>query len=74
MDFSEDDVIGIVSAAIGSPVTADASSSNNDDWDSLAHLAVLDGLDQKWPGVTSRVPDLSRAESVREIVDILDRS
>lgn len=67
----EDDVIEIVTEAVGGTITAESSSGNHDDWDSLAHLSVLDGLDQKWPGITGKYPDLSSAESVAEIVAIV---
>jgi len=71
-----DKVIEIVAEAIGVPVEslgANSSSGNVNGWDSLGHLAVLDGLDQAFPGITSRAPELSSAESVAEIVDILNR-
>jgi len=66
----------IVASALGvdvSAVTADSSSGTLDAWDSLGHLAVLDGLDKAFPGITSTAPELGTAESVSEIVAILER-
>lgn len=65
------DVIAIVSEAVGIEATAESASGREPAWDSLSQIAVLDGLDQAWPGITAKYPALSSAESVAEIVAIV---
>ncbi len=72
----EDAVIEVVSEALGVPaasLTRESSSGTVDAWDSLGHLAVLDGLDQRFDGITSKAPELASAESIAEIVEVVQR-
>jgi acyl carrier protein len=72
----QDQIIAIVAGAIGvqsSSLDKNSSSGNTPGWDSLGHLAVLDALDKEFPGITGKAPELSGAESISEIVEVLNR-
>ena len=43
------------------------------EWDSLGHLAILQALDEAFGPVSSDVPELSDAESVRQILEAVSR-
>lgn len=54
-----------------SQITADTTSSEVEEWDSLGHISILTRLDALLDDVTERVPDLATATSVPEIVTLL---
>ncbi len=70
----DDEVMAIVADALGVPrdaISPGSSSGNISAWDSLGHIAILDALDAKFPGITSRQPGLGSAESVGEILALV---
>lgn len=72
----ESEVIEIVAQALGVPADSlDAASSSGtvEAWDSLGHLAVLEALDRRFDGITSKAPELGNAESIAEIVEVVQR-
>lgn len=67
----EEQIIALVAQCLGvrpDSLSMESSSGNVVSWDSLGHIAILDALDAKFPGITSRHPGLSQAESVSEIL------
>ncbi len=74
MNVTLDDLQPLFVNALGvrlDSIKLTSTSSSLDGWDSLGHLALLSELDRAYPGVTSRVPGLGTAQSVSEILDLL---
>lgn len=70
----DEKVMALVALALGVPrnaISLESSSGNISAWDSLGHIAILDALDAEFPGITSRQPGLGSAESVSEILTLV---
>jgi acyl carrier protein len=52
-------------------VGPDSSSENISDWDSLGHITILGMLDDETDGASADLVDLTQANSMGEIIQIL---
>ena len=52
-------------------ISLDSSSENVENWDSLGHITILGMLDDATNGASADIVDLTQANSVAEIVQIL---
>ncbi len=69
-----EDILNIISSSTeieSSKVNINTSSENLEEWDSLAHLAILTAIDKKTNGKTASISNLSEATSVDSILEIL---
>ena len=66
----------IISAAIEPEraIDIDSSSDNTPEWDSLGHLSILSSLDARTAGATSELDDISEADSIQKLIDVLSSS
>lgn len=72
--ITENEVIGVIASSLEvdlSKITATTSMDAIEQWDSLAHLAILAALDEKLEGRASKVRTLAEAGSVDAIVKSL---
>jgi acyl carrier protein len=71
---TKDDVIANMEGALeleeGS-LNMDTTIGSIDEWDSLGHLSILSSLDVLFNGSVSPIANISQAESVEEIINIL---
>jgi hypothetical protein len=70
----DEKIMALVALALGVPrdaISLESSSGTVSAWDSLGHIAILDALDVEFPGITSRQPGLGSAESVSEILALV---
>ena len=63
----------LVTVAIESerPIDMESSEENTPEWDSLGHLSILSSLDERTSGATSDLDNISEADSIEKLVDIL---
>ena len=63
----------LVTVALETERTIDMESSeeNTPEWDSLGHLSILSSLDERTSGATSDLDNISEADSIEKLVDIL---
>jgi hypothetical protein len=55
-------------------ITGNSSSETIEQWDSLGQISILAQLDDTYPNVTERIPQLATATSVSEILRLLTES
>ena len=55
-------------------VSENASRENTEGWDSVVHLSLLGLLEDELPGVLDRLPKLAEAQSVTEILQLINGS
>ena len=53
------------------PIDMESSEENTPEWDSLGHLSILSSLDERTSGATSDLDNISEADSIEKLVDIL---
>lgn len=53
------------------PIDKESSEENTPEWDSLGHLSILSSLDERTSGATSDLDNISEADSIEKLVDIL---
>ena len=64
----------IVSLSIQTPlkkINDNSSAKKHEEWDSLAHLALLVSLDKKTKGKSSRIPGLANTLDLKKIKVLL---
>lgn len=68
-------VLQIITEAFGlkEQISEDDSMETIEEWDSLGHLTMLTALDKEFQGRLAEIRDLASANSVKKIVDILER-
>jgi len=69
------ELIGIIENALeldGNCLTIDSTSDDWEEWDSLGHLSVLVALDEFFHGKIADIEEMSTANSVKKILQILD--
>jgi len=52
-------------------LSMDTSMGSIEQWDSLGHLSILSSLDILFDGLIAPIANISKAQSVNEILDIL---
>jgi len=68
----ENEILKLLSVALGTDVSIESTSLDIDEWDSLGHLSILQELDMKYDNITDRAPGLASVSSVKEIVDLVN--
>ena len=71
--IKKEQVIKIISKALGVKVNEKSKTSNIEKWDSLGHLQILAALDNYTKGKSSKIKKLSEAFSVKEIIRLLTK-
>ena len=69
--IKKEQLIKIISKALGAKVNEKSNTENINKWDSLGHLQILAALDNHTKGKSSKVKELSGAFSVKEIIRLL---
>jgi acyl carrier protein len=70
----EDKIIEIIKKALEcDQITAESSTSNVSEWDSLGHLSVLSALDEATNGRVSEIRDFNDVQSVQDIVRVFEK-
>ena len=75
MDKSK--LFSIFSEAIGTEINQisfETSSDNTPDWDSLGHLTFLSALDEETNGKTTEIAELTNANNLQQVFDILTKN
>ena len=54
-------------------VAVEDSMNSIEEWDSLGLLNILSALEKKYGKAVTKIPELSRVQSVQEIINILKR-
>lgn len=71
MDDVENEVLAVVSRALGGiPLTSDSSTENVAEWDSLAYLVVADEIERNF-GLTVSSENYDRFGSISEISQLV---
>ena len=52
-------------------ITFDSSVKNVEEWDSLGHLSILVALDKRFGGKVANIREMSSADSVNKIIQLL---
>lgn len=71
--IKKEQVIRIISKALGVKVNEKSKTNNIEKWDSLGHLQILAALDNYTKGKSSKIKELSEAFSVKEIIRLLTK-
>lgn len=64
-------VISIISKSVRQKVDNKSNANNIENWDSLAQLNILASLDKFTNGKSSKIQQLTDANSVKSIIQIL---
>lgn len=64
-------VISIISKSVRQKVDNKSNANNIENWDSLAQLNILASLDKFTKGKSSKIQQLTDANSVKSIIQIL---
>ena len=72
--ITKNKVLQLISKSVGEKVDILSTSSKIEKWDSLAHLHILSSLDKLTNGKSSKIDSLSSANSVKIILNILDKN
>ena len=72
--LTEIKVINIISKFVGEKVDLKSTSSQIENWDSLAQLNILASLDKLTKGKSSKLDKLTDATSVKTIINILTKA
>ena len=74
--ISKKDIFRIIAKSLKTPqnqITEKTSSKNQEDWDSLSQLNILIALDKELSGKARNIKELSDADSVKKIIQILNK-
>lgn len=71
MLHSKQDLLSLVSKALGVEVNHDSSSENTPEWDSLGQLQLMQELDSETGGRSSDIDRIFTMTSVRELEEAL---
>tara|TARA_B100000989_G_scaffold298801_1_gene289958 strand:- start:928 stop:1179 length:252 start_codon:yes stop_codon:yes gene_type:complete len=74
--ISKKDIFRIIAKSLKTPqnqITEKTSSKNQEDWDSLSQLNILIALDKELSGKARNIKELSDADSVKKILQILNK-
>ena len=74
--ISKKEVFKIIAKALNvseKKINEKVSFNNFEQWDSMSHLNILIALDNKLSGKAQKIQDLSEANSVKKIIQILDK-
>jgi acyl carrier protein len=71
--MKKNEILKIISKALGQKVTESSNIKNTKKWDSLGHLQILASLDKSTKGKSSKIDKLSTATSIKEIVKLLEK-
>ena len=55
-------------------ITIDTVATDIETWNSLGHLSILSNLDKEFEGKVASIKMLARAESVKEILQLLNEN
>ncbi len=66
-------VISIISKSVRQKVDNKSNANNIENWDSLAQLNILASLDKFTKGKSSKIQQLTDANSVKSIIQILTK-
>jgi acyl carrier protein len=69
--MQKNEILKIISKALGQKVTENSNIKNTKKWDSLGHLQILASFDKITKGKSSKISKLSSANSVKEIIKLL---
>ena len=71
--LKEKDIINIIKKALktSSKINSKTSSDDIEEWDSLGHLNILLALEKKVSSKITRINQLSNANSIKKILDLL---
>ncbi len=64
-------IINIISKSVRQKVDNKSNANNVENWDSLAQLNILASLDKLTKGKSSKIHQLTEANSVKSIIQIL---
>ena len=70
--MKNDQILKVISKALGQKVTERSNIKNTKKWDSLGHLQILASLDKHTKGKSSKISKLDEAFSVKQIIKLLD--
>jgi len=74
--ISKKDIFRIIAKSLKAPqnqINEKTSSKNQEDWDSLSQLNILIALDKELSGKARNIKELSDADSVKKIIQILNK-
>jgi acyl carrier protein len=73
-DSTEQEIVGIIANAIkidANSLTAESTSNDIEEWDSLGHLGILRDLDKFYGGKIAGIKEMAQADSVGGILQLL---
>mgnify|MGYP001159539661 CR=1 FL=1 len=73
-DSTEQEIVGIIGNALkidANSLTAESTSNDVEEWDSLGHLAILRDLDKFYGGKIAGIKEMAQVDSVGEILQLL---
>ena len=74
--ISKKEIFNLVAKCLKTPlskINEKTSSKNHEDWDSLSQLNILIALDKALSGKARNIKELSEADSIKKIVEILNK-
>ena len=74
--ISKKDIFRIIAKSLKTSqnqINEKTSSKNQEDWDSLSQLNILIALDKELAGKARNIKELSDADSVKKIIQILNK-
>ena len=74
VDSTEQEIVGIIGNALkidANNLTAESTSNDVEEWDSLGHLGILRDLDKFYGGKIAGIKEMAQADSVGEILQLL---
>tara|TARA_X000001036_G_scaffold412495_1_gene426050 strand:- start:1702 stop:1938 length:237 start_codon:yes stop_codon:yes gene_type:complete len=73
--MNEKELISLIKKSLKTKEKIDlkSSSSNIEEWDSVAQLIILSNLDKKLKGATANLSQIATANSVKKIRDVLKK-
>ena len=73
--MNKDKLLNVIAEALDvDAVTLVSDQSNTQEWDSLGHLSILAALDDKLKGQVSKLSNLGKLTSVKEIYNELAKA
>lgn len=69
--MSKDDLLQIIADALEVEVDDTVSMGSAVEWDSLAHLTILSGIDEKTDGASSEIDGIARCKSYADFYAVL---
>lgn len=75
MKISKDNLLRLIATSLEvESVSQNSNILNTDEWDSLSQLAILTDLDNALDGKVSDIEGIANAESVIEIINLLNKN